>query len=57
MKDGVINLIVGLYFILSQIIAFVFWVQIIRTDHLLYACTLGILEAEFKGIFWIFFIW
>jgi hypothetical protein len=36
--------------------AVVFLIKIIKTSSIFYSLTLGLIEAEIKGILWIFFI-
>ena len=46
-----------IYFVISQFMAFKYWIDYVKeTDSLLKMIFFGPFIAEFKGIFWIFFI-
>ena len=55
--NGCISLLVGLYGIISQIMAFVFFVQFCREDSLVEIFFVDTWLSEIKGVFWIFFVW
>ena len=49
--------LLGLYFVISQIMAVYFWYQFAKVDGFLTTITIDVILAELKGIFWIFFVW
>lgn len=46
-----------LYFLISQIMTVVFFVQYCKTDSLIEIIFIDAILSEFKGLLWIFFIW
>ncbi len=61
MKKSTINPILGFsiigYFIISQIMTIVYWIEYSNQHEFWETVFLGFFVAEFKGIFWILFIW
>ena len=47
----------GLYAVVSQIMALVFFVEYCKKDSILEIIFLDTWISELKGLFWIFFIW
>lgn len=56
MNDDLMGTIIGIYLFSTQIASFLFWVGIVKAESIIYSITLGILEAEFKGLLWPFFM-
>ena len=45
------------YFIVSQIMTLVFFIQYCRTDSIVEIIFIDSVLSEIKGLLWIFFIW
>ena len=55
--SGVVGCLIGLYFLISQIMSFVFFIEYCRQDPILMIIFVDSFLAEIKGLLWIFFIW
>ena len=59
-SDGAVTffgVILWIYGIISQIMTIYFWWQMMKEDSFLMSILVDPFIAEFKGIFWIFFVW
>lgn len=55
--SSILGIIFSIYVAISQIMAFYFWIQYIKSDDsFLCIITIDVLFAELKGLLWIFFI-
>tara|TARA_B110000495_G_C22709745_1_gene417419 strand:+ start:394 stop:582 length:189 start_codon:yes stop_codon:yes gene_type:complete len=48
--------IIGLYSIISQLMAIYFWYKVAQVSSFAYTVFIGPFEAELKGLLWPFFI-
>ena len=55
-EGGFISSIIMIYFISTQVMSLYFWIEKFQEYNLIGALTIGVIESEFKGIFWPFFI-
>lgn len=56
-KENLGGILLGLYFLISQIMAIYFWWEYAQEDSFLTTLLIDPFLAEFKGFLWIFFIW
>lgn len=49
--------LMGLYFLISQVMTIVFFIEYCRKDPLLEIIFMDSWLSELKGLLWIFFIW
>ena len=56
-SSKVFGFLIFLYFLISQIMTVVFFVQYCKTDSLIEIIFIDAILSEFKGLLWIFFIW
>ena len=58
MNNQFLTVLITIYVIISQVYATIFFIDICREwDSLLAIIFAGPIVAEFKALFWIFFIW
>lgn len=55
--SGILGFVMWLYFIVSQIMTLVFFVQYCRKDSFIEIILIDGVLSEVKGLLWIFFIW
>lgn len=56
--SGILGFLMWAYFIISQIMSFVFFIDYCRSDDsIIQIIFIDTLLAEIKGFLWIFFIW
>ena len=52
----ILGAVIGIYFIISQIITIVFWWKMMKEDSFFMGIFVDPFIAEFKGLLWPFFI-
>jgi hypothetical protein len=55
--SGVFGCLMGLYFLISQIMTIVFFIEYCRKDSVLEIIFIDSWLSEIKGLLWIIFIW
>ncbi len=55
--ENVMGCLMGLYGLVSQVMALIFFIQYCKADSMLEIIFLDSWLSELKGLLWIFFIW